>query len=111
MFNILMKKALAIIAGMLGTLSLLNGALVQVQQVSSPAGHLNNTQVVEKGSGPYKGKHFPVGPSTCSRWIRAVMDRRCSSPLQGRFHSYGSRFSSDRSWYADRCRAQHGAVK
>ena len=50
MFNILMKKALAIIIGMLGTLSLLNGALVQVQQVSSPTGHLNNTQVVETGT-------------------------------------------------------------
>ena len=35
LLNILMKKALAVTAGMLGTLSLLNGALVQVQQVSS----------------------------------------------------------------------------
>ena len=50
MLNILMKKALAVTAGMLGTLSLLNGALVQVQQVSSPAGHLDNTQVVETGT-------------------------------------------------------------
>ena len=50
MLNILMKKALAVTAGMLGTLSLLNGALVQVQQVSTPAGHLDNTQVVETGT-------------------------------------------------------------
>ena len=50
MFNILMKKALPITAGMLGTFSLLNGALVQVQQVSSPAGHLNSTQAVETGT-------------------------------------------------------------
>ncbi len=50
MFNILMKKALAITAGMLGLISLLNGALVQVQQVSSPTGHLDNTQVVETGT-------------------------------------------------------------
>ncbi len=50
MFNILMKKALAITAGMLCLISVLNGALVQVQQVSSPAGHLDNTQVVETGT-------------------------------------------------------------
>ena len=35
---------------MISTLSLLDGALVQVQQVSSPSGHLNNIQVVETGT-------------------------------------------------------------
>ena len=25
--------------------------------------------------GPYKGMHHPVGPQTCSRWMREVMTR------------------------------------
>ena len=40
-----------------------------------PFKHVFMSQVVEKRNRPYKGKFFPVGPSTCSRWIRTVMDR------------------------------------
>ena len=36
--------------------------------------HVFMSQVVDKHIGPRRGKFFPVGPSTCSRWMRTIMD-------------------------------------
>ena len=37
--------------------------------------HVFMSQVVDNHIGPRRGKFFPVGPSTCSRWMRTIMDR------------------------------------
>ena len=40
-----------------------------------PFQHVFMSQVVDNHIGPRKGKFFPIGPSTCSRWLRTIMDR------------------------------------
>ena len=37
--------------------------------------HVFMSQVVDNHIGPRKGKFFHIGPSTCSRWLRTIMDR------------------------------------
>lgn len=40
-----------------------------------PFKHVFMSQVPDNHLGPRKGKYFPVGANTCSRWMRLVMDR------------------------------------
>ena len=40
-----------------------------------PFKHVFISHVIDKQRGPRRGKYFPVGPNTCSRWMRTVMDR------------------------------------